>query len=97
MRLDLELRHLYSVVVLAEEMHFTRASHRLRIAQPSLSKQLQQIERLHGVRLFARDKGRIVELTDAGRTFATKRGSPFSTLSVLLISLAPIVGSTTRL
>ncbi len=69
MRLDLELRHLYSVFVLAEEMHFTRASHRLRIAQPSLSKQLQQIEHLHGVRLFARDKGRIVELTDAGRTF----------------------------
>lgn len=69
MRLDLELRHLYSVVVLAKEMHFTRASHRLRIAQPSLSKQLQQIERLHGVRLFARDKGRIVELTDAGRIF----------------------------
>ena len=28
---------------------------------------------------------------------STKRGSPFSTLSVLLISLAPIVGPTTRL
>lgn len=69
MRLDLELRHFYSVVVLAEEMHFTRASHRLCIAQPSLSKQIQEIERLRGVRLFARDNGRIVELTDAGRIF----------------------------
>lgn len=69
MRLDLELRHFYSVVVLAEEMHFTRASLRLRIAQPGLSKQIQQIEQVHGVRLFARDKGRIVELTDAGRIF----------------------------
>jgi DNA-binding transcriptional LysR family regulator len=66
---DIELRHLYSVIVLAEEMHFTRAAHRLRIAQPSLSKRIQQIERPHGVLLFARDKGRIVELTDAGRIF----------------------------
>ena len=69
MHLDLELRHFYSVVVLAEEMHFTRASHRLCISQPSLSKQIQQIERLHGVHLFARDKRGIVELTDAGRIF----------------------------
>jgi len=67
--LGIELRHLYSVIVLAEEMHFTRAAHRLRIAQPSLSKRIQQIERLHGVPLFARDKGLIVELTDAGRIF----------------------------
>ena len=33
--LEIELRHLDSVIVVAEEMHFTRASHRLRIAQPS--------------------------------------------------------------
>ena len=97
MRLDLELRHLYSVVVLAEEMHFTRASHRLRIAQPSLSKQLQQIERLHGVRLFARDKAASLSLRMQVALSSTKRGSPFSTLNVLLISLAPIVGPTTRL
>jgi DNA-binding transcriptional LysR family regulator len=57
------------VIVLAEEMHFTRASHRQRIAQPCLSKRIQQIEGLHGVRLFARGKQRIVELTDAGRIF----------------------------
>ncbi len=66
---DIELRHLYTVIVLAEEMHFTRASQRLRIAQPCLSKRIQQIERLNGVVLFARDKRRIVELTDAGRIF----------------------------
>lgn len=66
---DIELRHLYTVIVLAEEMHFTRASHRLRIAQPSLSKRIQQIEQLNGVVLFAREKRRIVELTEAGRIF----------------------------
>jgi len=67
--LDIELRHLYSVIVLAEEMHFTRAAHRLRIAQLCFSKRIQQIERSHGVLLFAREKGRVVELTDAGRVF----------------------------
>jgi DNA-binding transcriptional LysR family regulator len=50
-------------------MHFTRASHRLRIAQPTLSKRIQQIERSYGIVLFARDKRRIAELTDAGRIF----------------------------
>ena len=70
MLLDIELRHLYSVIVLAEEMHFTRASHRLRIAQPCFSKRIQRIERIHGVLLFARDKRRMpVELTEAGRIF----------------------------
>ena len=74
MLLDIELRHLYSVIVLAEEMHFSRATHRLRIAQPCFYKRIQQIERLHGVLLFARDKGRIVELTDAGRIFGDEAG-----------------------
>lgn len=69
MLLDIELRHLYSVIVLAEEMHSTRAAHRLRIAQPCFSKRIQQIERSHGVLLFERDKSRIVELTGAGRIF----------------------------
>lgn len=66
---NIELRHLYAVIVLAEEMNFTRAAHRLQITQPALSKQIHAIEGLHRVHLFARDRGRITELTDAGRAF----------------------------
>ena len=66
---NIELRHLYAVIVLAEEMNFTRAARRLQITQPALSKQIHAIEGLHRVHLFARDKGRITELTDAGRAF----------------------------
>ena len=65
----LELRHLHAVVVLAEELNFTRAAQILHIGQPALSKQITEIEKQGRLHLFARKKGRIVELTDAGRVF----------------------------
>lgn len=65
----LELHHLYAVVVLAEELNFTRAAQILHIGQPALSKQINEIEKRGRLHLFARRKGRIVELTDAGRVF----------------------------
>jgi DNA-binding transcriptional LysR family regulator len=37
---NIEVRHLHAVVVLAEEMNFTRAAHRLNVTQPALSKQI---------------------------------------------------------
>lgn len=66
---NVEARHLYAVIILAEELNFTRAAHRLHITQSALSKQITEIEEQNRFHLFGRDKGRVVELTDAGRIF----------------------------
>jgi DNA-binding transcriptional LysR family regulator len=72
---QLDVRHLYSVVVLAEELNFTRAAHRLRITQSDLSRQVTELEKQHGFHLFNRDRKRAAQLTDAGRTFVEEARS----------------------
>ncbi len=68
----MELRHLRYFVTLAEELHFARAAERLGIAPPTLTVQIQEIERTLATRLFARTK-RSVALTAAGAIFSFDR------------------------
>jgi len=71
MNTSLPIDALASFAALAEELHFTRAAHRLRIAQPALTKRIQLLERTLGVALFVRTR-RSVRLTSDGEVLLEK-------------------------
>jgi len=64
----MELRHLRYFVAVGEEQHYGRAAERLRLAQPALSRQIQDLESEIGFQLFDR-LPRGVRLSAAGKTF----------------------------
>src|ERR1700687_4377183 len=64
----MELRHLRYFVAVAENLNFTRAAARLHLAQPSLTRQIHNLEAELGVRLLNRTKSKVT-LTEEGRTF----------------------------
>jgi DNA-binding transcriptional LysR family regulator len=62
------LRHLRYFVAVGEEQHYGRAARRLRVAQPALSRQIQDLEGEIGFKLFER-LPRGVKLSAAGKLF----------------------------
>jgi len=63
-----ELRHLRYFVSVGEQLSFTKAAEKLHLAQPSLTRQIKDLEAEIGVCLLNRTKQR-VELTEEGRSF----------------------------
>jgi DNA-binding transcriptional LysR family regulator len=66
--MPVELRHLRYFVAVAEELHFARAAELLGIAPPTLTIQIQELERTLSAKLLKRTK-RSVTLTSAGAVF----------------------------
>src|ERR1700744_423544 len=64
----MELRHLRYFVAIGEEQHYGRAARSLRVAQPALSRQIQDLEEELGFKLFER-LPRGVKLSAAGKLF----------------------------
>lgn len=69
--MPVELRHVRCFLSVARHLHFARAAEELGIAPPALTKQIQEAERLLGVRLFHRTK-RSVALTAAGEAYLSE-------------------------
>src|SRR3954467_6778168 len=64
----MELRHLRYFVAVSAELSFTRAAEKLHLAQPSLTRQIHNLEEELGVRLLNRTKNQ-VSLTEEGTSF----------------------------
>jgi hypothetical protein len=68
MEFEMELRHLRYFVAVVEEQSFTKAAEKLYIAQPPLSRQIQNLESELGISLFERGS-RPLKTTEAGQFF----------------------------
>lgn len=64
----MELRVMKYFLAVAEEGNITKAADRLHLTQPTLSRQLRELEEELGAPLFVRGKRRIA-LTEAGVLF----------------------------
>jgi DNA-binding transcriptional LysR family regulator len=78
-----ELRVMRYFLAVVAEMHFTRAAERVRVAQPSLSKQIRNLEEDLGVQLLKRSR-RGVKLTNPVVPLRRMQNSRSSTQSALL-------------
>ena len=87
----MELRHLRYLVAVAEEGSILRAAHRLRVAQSSLSRQIQDLEREVGVKLFYRVP-RGVRLTPGGEEFLREARNTLDNAEHAVLSARQVQG-----
>jgi DNA-binding transcriptional LysR family regulator len=71
MKQEIEIRHLRYFLAVAETLHFGKAAAAVGIAQPPLSQQIRNLERMLGYALFDRTT-RGVRLTTVGQFFAER-------------------------
>ncbi|MGX7824425.1 LysR family transcriptional regulator [Actinokineospora sp. 24-640] len=88
--MELEFRHLRILIAVADEGSITRAAAALGMSQPSLTAQLQRIERSLGAPLFERGRAGVVP-TGFGRTVLAKARAVVSEMAGLRSTLAPVV------
>jgi len=87
----MELRQVRYVVAIARHGSFTAAAAELRIAQPALSRQIQQIEREIGVLLFDRSR-RQISPTPAGLAFVARADTLLSDVLALREEMQEFAG-----
>ncbi len=91
----MELRHLRYFVTAAEEKNISRASVRLHISQPAVSRQIKDLEEELGVPLFKRLRDGL-ELTDAGNSALMHAREVLRQAAVLQEAMSPFRGRSAR-
>jgi DNA-binding transcriptional LysR family regulator len=86
---DLRVRELLAIVAIADSGSFVAATRLLKMGLPTLSRTVQRIERVVGVRLFERTTRR-VEITPAGRAFVAIAQRLLSDLQLSLQNLGDV-------
>jgi DNA-binding transcriptional LysR family regulator len=87
----MDLRQLEYFVAVAEELSFTRAAARCRVAQSALSHQVARLERMHGVVLFERTS-RAVRLAPAGEVLLPRARAVLADVDAARDALAALAG-----
>lgn len=90
----MELRQLEHFVLLADELHFTRAAGRLHIVQSALSASIRALESDLGTPLFHRSTKQ-VQLTEAGRALLPEARRTLRAAAVARETVAAVQGLTT--
>lgn len=88
----MDIKRLRYFVAVASERSFTRAAARLNMAQPPLSRRIQEIEEEVGVRLIERDV-RPLNLTPAGRLFYEQALQVLGRLDQMTETMTRFIGS----
>jgi LysR family transcriptional regulator, hydrogen peroxide-inducible genes activator len=86
---DLSLRQLQYIVAVADTLGFHKAAARCHASQPTLSAQVQQLESVLGVRLFERDRRRVL-VTSAGEDIVARARR-------VLVEVGDLIAAATRL
>src|SRR5688500_18445134 len=85
----LELRDLRYFLVVAEELHITRAAARLHVSQPTLSQAIERLEREVGAPLLVRHSGG-VNLTAAGEMLVVKATAALAAVDDAIAAVAGV-------
>ena len=66
----MDIKHLeYFLSIVENNYNLSRAAEALYLSQPALTKYIKDFEQAEGKELFVRHRGRLVDLTSAGKTF----------------------------
>jgi DNA-binding transcriptional LysR family regulator len=88
-----EFRHLKYIAAIAETLNFTRAAERLFLAQPSLSKQIKELEEAIGIQIFVRHHDG-VRITAAGQMIVSYAIEAIQTRNEIIQAARAVHGRT---